>query len=100
MPFEDDFPVYVTGEGVKIGAPWWLLEYKIGSKYLRPGLVRKRMDWSDVVFLIKWHGVNGVRIKEGRCGNANYQALMDLREYGFTVEDSEWEFIGGSLNMS
>jgi len=97
MPFEDDFPVYVTGEGVKIGAPWWLLEYKIGSAYSRPGLVRKRMDWSDVVFLIKWHGVNGVRIEGGKCGNANYQALLDLREYGFMVEDSEWEFIGGIL---
>ena len=33
MPFEDDFPLYVTGEGVKIGAPWWLLEYKIGSVF-------------------------------------------------------------------
>ena len=55
------------------------------------------MDWSDVVLLIKWHGVNGVRIERGKCWNATYQALVDLREYGFTVEDSEWEFIGGSL---
>ena len=83
---------------MKIAAPWWLLDYKIASAYSRPGLARKRMDWSDVVFLVKWHGEQRLKLEAGKCPNANYQALFDLREYGFTDEDLEWVIIGGSLS--
>ena len=82
---------------MKIAAPWWLLDYKIASAYSRPGLARKRMDWSDMVFLVKWHGEHGVNLEVGKCPNANYQALLELRQYGFKVEDSEWDFVGGCL---
>jgi len=45
------------------------------------------MDWSDVMFLTKWHSAN-VIMEEGKCGNASCEALLDLWEYGFTVGDS------------
>lgn len=98
IPFDTDFPIYVTSTGVRLASPIKLLDYKIKTAYNRSSDQRRATDWSDVQFLIDWHVRNTGPLEPGSCPNATRTALNDLRKHGHECDDSEWQHIGGSLN--
>ena len=38
------------------------------------------MSVPTLVFRVKWHIQQGMKVEVGKCRNASYQALSDLRE--------------------